>query len=336
MHRVHRIIFEGRVIDAVERVLGGDRVEDDFVEVKADWPDPKKYLRQIAGAANRSAGSDIILIVGLDEDGHRLVSPGTIDPETWWSQIRSGFDGGTAPDLVNTVVVSIPSGGSVIALAFETDGAPYVIKAPDGKAPHFEVPIRTATGTGWARRSDLIRMLSRRVLTPNAVPLESDLSFAWHAERKPDKGRAAFAERVSAFAQLRLFIEHLAPEYVMLPHHSMRAEVEIDGTTYPMSFQDRLPSNGQSLPSRHGVESRSDGLLVTGPGRTYVRCDATLPAEIKGLVRSLESTTVRLTMPVIGTDAPVQVTFPFIRGVFPPEPEEGGYASLGNFHLAHT
>jgi len=334
---VHRNILEARVISAVARVLDGNRTEDDFIEVKSAWPDPKKYIRQFAGAANRAAGSDIVLIVGLDETRHCLTPSGDEDPERWWSQLQSGFDGGTAPDLVNNLVVQIPSGGSVVVFAFQTDGAPYVIKNPEGKGPALEVPIRTATKTEWARRSDLIRMLARRVHTPNAVPLDSEMQVLWHGAREPNlQGIGGQTEHISMSVQLNMFIEHLAPEYAMLPHYSMRAELEVAGKRYSMTVDEYRPTDKGHSPSLHGVEVRSDGLLLTGPGRAFVWCRCTLTSVSREEAQDWQSVIVRLSMPVTGNDAPVRIAFPFERSELHPERPHDYYKTLANFRLRRS
>ncbi|MGW2092086.1 hypothetical protein [Promicromonospora sukumoe] len=331
---MHRNILEARVISAVMRVLDGNRTEDDFIEVKSVWPEPKKYIRQFAGAANRAAGSDIVLIVGLDETRHRLTPAGDEDPESWWSQLQSGFDGGAAPDLVNNLTVEIPSGGSVVAFAFQTDGAPYVIKNPEGKGPDLEVPIRKATKTEWARRSDLIRMLARRVHTPNAVPLDSQLQVIWHdAQQSNLQGIGAQVEHIRMTVQLNMFIEHLAPEYAMLPHYSMRAELEVGGERYSMTVDEYRPSDKIRSLSPHGVEVRSDGLLLTGPGKAFVWCRCTLTRVSREKALEWQSATVRLTMPVTGNDAPVRIAFPFERSELLPERPHNHYETLAVFRL---
>jgi hypothetical protein len=42
-------------------------IEDDRVELKADWPDAEKAARRVAGHANASGGGSVLWIIGLDE-----------------------------------------------------------------------------------------------------------------------------------------------------------------------------------------------------------------------------------------------------------------------------
>jgi hypothetical protein len=102
---VHRSILEGRVIDAVERVLGGDRVEDDVAEVNSIWTDPKTYPRQIASATKmlservhpktgRLIGYVACTIVSgtahvADQEG--LADLAWASPEQFSQYVRGGF-----------------------------------------------------------------------------------------------------------------------------------------------------------------------------------------------------------------------------------------------------
>ncbi len=325
-------------MQAVEHVLGGGKHEDDVVELKADWPDVKSFPRRLAGAANRAAGTEIILIVGIDEDNHRVVELGDdIDPETWWSQVRSGFDELEAPDPTIHKIVHVRDGQTVVAFAFRTDGAPYVVKNLTGKGPEREVPIRTATGTGWAHRSDLIRMLARRVHTPNVVPLaDSHLNFTWYAEKNPADGKRR-DEYTSVYASLFVFVEHLASDFVMFPQHAMTVSLDAGGRIIPLKVRPpHRPMKGAQVPpaSLHGIEARDDGLLVTGPGRAHIECIASIPAAVVSRedIEQLEGAVVNLALPVTGSDVPARLTLSF-RRVKPADAGDAFHATLGNFVL---
>ena len=89
----------------VERVLAGNRIEDDLFEAKADWPpDDGKFARRLGGQANKASGAKIVVVFGLDEDNFRFSDlDGSIDPATWWNQIESRFDGPTPEDRKSVV-----------------------------------------------------------------------------------------------------------------------------------------------------------------------------------------------------------------------------------------
>lgn len=69
----------------------------------------------------------------------------------------------------------------VLALAFETDEAPYVVKASEGLVD-LEVPWRDGTTTQSAKRSELLRILMPSALAPDAELLAL-LSFEVVAEQ---------------------------------------------------------------------------------------------------------------------------------------------------------
>jgi hypothetical protein len=69
--------LEARVIDLVDLVLAGGRIEDDLVECKSQWPDPQQRssTRQLAGHANKAHDEPILWIIGIDEKTHTLTQP---------------------------------------------------------------------------------------------------------------------------------------------------------------------------------------------------------------------------------------------------------------------
>lgn len=104
--RVHRI---------VETVQTGGHVEDDLVELKAEWPDDHdEAARRIAGHANAARGEPILWIIGLDEK-KGVVGADRQDFASWWGRVESRFDQEISPSWCvrflqhRRVVVSNPS-----------------------------------------------------------------------------------------------------------------------------------------------------------------------------------------------------------------------------------
>lgn len=98
--------LEARVFDIVDRVVAGGRAEDDLVECKSRWIDPAKAARRLAGQANAARGDDVVWIVGLDENGHRVVPLDDTDPANWWPQVQKPFADAVSPDIT---VVNVPT-----------------------------------------------------------------------------------------------------------------------------------------------------------------------------------------------------------------------------------
>lgn len=144
--------------------------------MKAQWPQPgRKVARQIAGHANGAGGAAILWVIGVDERGRRLASPGDVEPADWWAQTAKCF-AGLAPRLLDTLVV--PFGGErVVALVFETDRAPYMVTTDGRCGVEREVPWRAANQTRSAHREELLRMLVEQAQVPQAEILEATVSL---------------------------------------------------------------------------------------------------------------------------------------------------------------
>src|SRR5271155_3156392 len=108
--------IEAWVLAILDRVNRGQRVEDSRVELKADWPDPAKAARRIAGHANASGGEAVLWVIGLDED-YGVVSVTETDLAQWRSRIAAEFDG-IEPAMTDLIVPT--SGGKLWALLFDT------------------------------------------------------------------------------------------------------------------------------------------------------------------------------------------------------------------------
>jgi hypothetical protein len=142
-----------RIVDSVKNKQSD---EDSHVELKRVWPNEfAKAARQLAGHANAAQGEPILWIIGLDEH-EGLVGAERNELSNWKSQIESRFNE-VMPDLVCDLNVHI-DGHTIVALLFETERAPYVVKNPDGGG-FKEVPWREGTRVNSATHSQLIRML---------------------------------------------------------------------------------------------------------------------------------------------------------------------------------
>src|SRR5262245_50206703 len=182
--------LEARVLELVDLVLAGGRIEDDLVECKGQWPDPQKRpsYRQLAGAANKARGEPILWIIGLDEDAHTLTEVRPVDLADWWPSMSSHFDQ-EAPELEHHRVVHVGDGQAVTALRFLTDNSPYLILSggEDGKLDR-EVPIRDGTRTRSARRDELMRLLIPAVAPPVAQLLSASLTVTYSRPEGMSRG----------------------------------------------------------------------------------------------------------------------------------------------------
>lgn len=126
--------------------------------MKADWPtDATKAARQIAGHANAAYGSNILWIIGLDEE-KGIVGATDNEVANWWRSVQSHFD--QAPPALDLNTVVYVDDDSLVALYVSTDNAPFVVMNSGHKRKiDREVPWREGNSTRTARQSDLLKLL---------------------------------------------------------------------------------------------------------------------------------------------------------------------------------
>jgi hypothetical protein len=285
--------IEAWALAVIERVEKGHPIEDARVELKAAFPSEsvgwKKWARRIAGHANAARGEPVLWLVGVNE--RRQSVPGTeaSDAAVWWPRVRRHFDG-VAPRLVD---LAVPHGDvTVMALWFETDRAPFVVKNPDGGAISFEVPWRDGTAVRSARREDLVRLLVPQARLPRVEVLQAATDPAIAA------GRLGFV--------LTLYLTPANGEAVTLPVH--RASVECALGDCVFELEDVQFDPGHLPPSRRSpsVEVTASEAVATGPGRVLLRARSAIPRELPVGPCSL---TVKLG--VAGADAAVVLALAF-------------------------
>jgi len=113
----------------VQALAAGGYQEDDRVEFKSAWIDPKKAARRIAGAANAARGVDLIWIIGVDP---KRPQPFTDPPQSelaqWLPAVKSRFVEAHTPGFR---AFHVPVGNhACYALAFDSEEAPFLIKNP--------------------------------------------------------------------------------------------------------------------------------------------------------------------------------------------------------------
>jgi hypothetical protein len=296
--QLRRIQIEARAMQAVEAVLAGGRVEDDLIECKADWPDEDK-VRQLAAHANAARGDPIIWLIGLDENSHQVTMPSDINPADWWAVMSKRFDE-VIPELLDATV-HVDEGKTVVALAFTTDQAPYVITTgrKEWRAER-EVPIRVATGTRSAHRRDLIRMLAPLVTVPQALPIK--------VIARADVG--GVDETYPLGLEAMVFFEQPGTDPVMLPAYQMWARVEFDTHHFTSDLPPIvMPLSHSGMPTSEpfGVQRTRDGVVVSGSGSLEVYGSARIEAEKVGLLVQVTPLQVRLSFGVAGIDRRVEL-----------------------------
>jgi hypothetical protein len=283
MGSMNNLDLERLVLRAVDQILSGRRIEDSRIEGKSAWPEPTK-ARQLAGHANSARGEEIIWIIGIDEETHRLTNPEMPDIAIWWSQIAARFADDVVPEI-RDLNVQVNDDASVTALLFVTDRAPYLVKSGDGGArAEREVPIRVGTRTRSAYRHELLRLLHPAAIPPPATLLSASLSAVQgQAGVRPDGPELFLGGLAQASAPspgqtsppvmvnlyMDLYIDQGPDETVVFPYHLSKCLIagfrqrSDESPIESLSFD--LSHNFKSMRAKEGgIESRDGCLAIRG------------------------------------------------------------------------
>jgi hypothetical protein len=166
--------IEAWTLSVIQQVKRRQPCEDARVELKAAWPnDAYKAARRIAGHANASGGEPVLWIIGVDEKAG-AVGAAHNELANWRQQVESHFDG-LAPGMTD---VNVPVGdATVVALLFDTERRPFVVRTPGGSTGQVtrEVPWREGTSVRSANRDELIPVLHRLQRLPKWEPINGPL-----------------------------------------------------------------------------------------------------------------------------------------------------------------
>ena len=287
--RAHEI--ENWVLKIIEQVESGQPNEDFRVELKAHWPDAQKAARQIAGHANAAHGEPILWLIGVDEE-KGVVGVNNEELANWYAQVRAEFDG-LAPKLLRDLNVPV-AGITVVALLFDTDRAPYLVKnpaygQPNGGPVQLEVPWREGRSTRSASRSDLLRILSPIQKNPSFELLNAWLKvYPERADYHPDGPiYRDDPKNLTWKLQMEFYVTPRTDARVVIPFHRCRASFEIPGHTPRTQFESIVMEPLSSLVHRGGnvteridsvtIENTRYEVLFNGPGKIVLRGEVEIP-----------------------------------------------------------
>jgi hypothetical protein len=319
---LHHARLESWVLQVLSTLRGGIKVEDSRIEFKRTWPSPEKAARRLAGHANAARGAEIVWIIGVDENAGPV---GTESKELsdWWAGTVSWFDG-PAPGLTDLVIHF--EGRLFVALAFETDRAPYVVRNPlfgqqGGGSISFEVPWREGTSVRSASRADLIRLLVNQISVPEIEALNG-YGVMRAVKNFPSNDVAGIAVSFN----LWVYFTPRSEGTTVIPFHRCScAARSIVGNKLMEDFEVSVnrPSTyhpSGSRPDSVTMERTSSELIVHGPGKCQLvaeRQNNELPAWIQNSELAL-----RFRIAVIDADSPVVVEA-FAKPVTPSQDEMG-------------
>ena len=220
----------------IDRVKRGEHNEDGRVELKAAWPsDPRDAARKIAGQANAAAPEPILLLVGVDEK-KGVVGADRLNLADWHEQVRAHFDN-AAPPLLRDHAFDL-DGRTVVALLFETDAAPFVVRTGIAGAVTHEVPWREGTRTRSAGRADLLRVLSPLQRLP-------DVEIVWGRVRLHPTSRVAEGELRLLDAVMCVYVVPRTTNGTIVAKHRTAIRLGLGDTrwfTLPVRFGSDSPS----------------------------------------------------------------------------------------------
>jgi hypothetical protein len=215
--RVRTTDVERWVVQIVDRVQSGGRVEDSRVELKAEVPPPEKAAVRLGAHANTAGGEPILWIIGLHETQRTFHSVQT-EPASWLEGVVAQFEEGVAPGLLADVHVPV-EGGVVWALYFETGRSPYVVK----NESKWVVPVREGTRWRNARRIDLLRIFNAVALRPEIEVVGATATF----------DRSSLQEATLAIKVLTFWMP-LGSARIVVPFHRCNGEVSTGEQTFPL------------------------------------------------------------------------------------------------------
>jgi len=208
--------IENWALSIIERVESKQPVEDSRVELKSEWPkDHNKAARQIAGHANAARGEPVLWLLGVDEK-RGVTGADYQEVSNWMHSVEAKFDGLSPP----STHLNIPyRGGTVVAILWETERRPFLVKNSQGGPVSLEVPWRDAGSTRTANRTDLLKMLYPVSKIPSFEVIEGHLNIS--TGDKDDFGQLLCKGELL----LNVYILPGNDNRVVVPYHKCKARL---------------------------------------------------------------------------------------------------------------
>jgi hypothetical protein len=253
--------IENWALSVIDRVNAGQPVEDQRVELKADWIPPDKAARQIAALANALHGEPGLWLVGVDET--RGVQGVTfVEVANWFPQVASMFDG-LVPD---PTIINVPvAGKTVAAFLFDTERAPFVVRVE--KTGYLEVPWRGSTQTRSARREELLRLLSPLQRMPDLEVFGAAVEM-----ERPGGG----AEKMEVWrAALMVFANTRGDTRVVIPFHRCTGVLTFPNQNFTHAFTKFQIKPGLRNPGT--ILASATEAVLNGPGTFLLNAQLEIP-----------------------------------------------------------
>jgi len=290
--RNHEI--ESWALSIIERVRLRQPIEDSRVELKREWPEPRKVARRLAGHLNAARGEPVLWLIGVDEKAGTVPGVQFLEFSDWFKSVAKFFDE-LAPEPLS---LNIPSDGvTVVALYFPTDRAPFVVTNPDGGPIDREVPWRANIETRSATRAQLLRLLSPLQKLPELEIISGELSATKRDERvQPPEIRWTLHTQV--------YLTQHSSQQTAFPKHRQKAAFRVGQREYPNTLKLDKSFNVEEMPQAFLTGA---GLSITGCGMFYFNASVNepVPEEIAQLVKG--QVAAHITFRIAGSDAGIPI-----------------------------
>lgn len=244
----------------IAQVIAGNTVEDSGVELKSTWLEAEKAARRLAAHANSARGDAIVWLMGIDEKGKKVVGFEINEMSNWINKLAKQFDG--EPPILTCQANLHYTEGTVVALYFETNGSPYVIKNSKGGYPEFEVPYRRGNDTRSANRLDLLRILLPKLKHPQVTLFNPKLSVLVSRNLQGTQPIPLIDKFDWTFTANLYFVPR-TKDSVVIPHVNCTFAFtisDLSGLSYQLPHV--FKPIGKSLTIRHSASE----IIIDGPG----------------------------------------------------------------------
>jgi hypothetical protein len=271
-----KLQIENWALRVIDRVESGQPHEDFLVELKREFLDPDRAARRIAGHANAARGENILWLIGVDEQSKSVIGVDYADLANWYTSVKSRFNE-MSPALTD---LNIPiHNKTVVALLFETDRIPFVVKNSAGGI-QYETPWREGTTTRSATRSELIKLLAPLQRLPNLQVVKGELSCSQRQNQNVKYWQLSLSLYVSPRSDAKLVIPfHQCNVLLEVPEVLPLTTMEVDSLR-PDGHEVQLPSSTFSPYTKLTFQSLSSTIdwtptevVINGAGMLYLKAN---------------------------------------------------------------
>lgn len=303
-----------RVIEAVD---AGQPNEDARVELKAEWIDPRKAARLLAAHANAARGEPILWLVGVDQQ-RGVVGVRAEELANWYPEVEKHFDP-PAPTFTDRNIYIDDK--AIVALQFNTDQFPFVVRTGASGEVTREVPWRQGTRTRSVTRADLIRLLAPAQRRPEIEIVDGHASARANID---DGDNVHPGLRWKVYAQV--YVIPRGDEPLVIPFHRCSGSATLPGAflEHPLESLLLTPIRLRGVQNTNLAAEMSDSVLYQAivPQPTMLDFSGAMVTGDRRAWRNSSDLRVSISLTAIDLDAPIVFHLAFGRGDEGPFPTD--------------